>query len=56
MLELDAFRYRHEHDRFWCGLLLGGCGGQQQAALAGRRTAFMFGNRAATARLREPRR
>ncbi|WP_258573023.1 hypothetical protein [Streptomyces sp. KM273126] len=23
---LDAFRRRHEHDTFWCGLLLGGCG------------------------------
>ncbi|MEU0646047.1 hypothetical protein [Streptomyces umbrinus] len=27
-IELDAFRRRHEHDTFWCGLLLGGCGGQ----------------------------
>ncbi|MFE6800174.1 hypothetical protein ACFVEN_00640 [Streptomyces sp. NPDC057681] len=27
-IELDAFRHRHEHDTFWCGLLLGGCGGQ----------------------------
>ncbi|MGW1259329.1 zinc finger domain-containing protein [Streptomyces sp. NPDC002513] len=26
--ELDAFRRRHEHDTFWCGLLLGGCGGR----------------------------
>ncbi|WP_263974244.1 hypothetical protein [Streptomyces albicerus] len=26
-IELDAFRYRPEHDTFWCGLLLGGCGG-----------------------------
>ncbi|MGX1913573.1 zinc finger domain-containing protein [Streptomyces phaeochromogenes] len=25
-IELDAFRHRHEHDTFWCGLLLGGCG------------------------------
>ncbi|MFF3734642.1 hypothetical protein ACFYXM_31225 [Streptomyces sp. NPDC002476] len=25
-IELDAFRQRHEHDTFWCGLLLGGCG------------------------------
>ncbi|MEV8435075.1 zinc finger domain-containing protein [Streptomyces chartreusis] len=25
-IELDAFRRRHEHDTFWCGLLLGGCG------------------------------
>ncbi|MEU0110683.1 hypothetical protein ABZ313_35705 [Streptomyces sp. NPDC006251] len=27
-IELDAFRRRHEHDTYWCGLLLGGCGGQ----------------------------
>ncbi|WP_445521362.1 zinc finger domain-containing protein [Streptomyces sp. NEAU-174] len=27
-IELDAFRCRFEHDTFWCGLLLGGCGGQ----------------------------
>jgi hypothetical protein len=25
-IELDAFRRRQEHDTFWCGLLLGGCG------------------------------
>ncbi len=25
-IELDAFRRRHAHDTFWCGLLLGGCG------------------------------
>lgn len=25
-IELEAFRRRHEHDTFWCGLLLGGCG------------------------------
>ncbi|MFD7558868.1 hypothetical protein ACFV9E_30580 [Streptomyces sp. NPDC059835] len=25
-IELDVFRRRHEHDTFWCGLLLGGCG------------------------------
>ncbi|MEU5499806.1 hypothetical protein [Streptomyces griseofuscus] len=25
-IELDAFRRRREHDTFWCGLLLGGCG------------------------------
>ncbi|MFD9575377.1 hypothetical protein ACFWBI_36860 [Streptomyces sp. NPDC059982] len=25
-IELDAFRRKHEHDTFWCGLLLGGCG------------------------------
>ncbi|MFG2841118.1 hypothetical protein ACGFYE_39780 [Streptomyces zaomyceticus] len=25
-IELDAFRQQHEHDTFWCGLLLGGCG------------------------------
>ncbi|WP_143034503.1 MULTISPECIES: hypothetical protein [unclassified Streptomyces] len=27
-IELDAFRRRHRHDTFWCGLLLGGCGTQ----------------------------
>lgn len=27
-IELDAFRRRYEEDTFWCGLLLGGCGGQ----------------------------
>ncbi|MGW1734260.1 hypothetical protein [Streptomyces sp. NPDC001999] len=27
-IELDAFRRRHGDDTFWCGLLLGGCGGQ----------------------------
>ncbi|MFE4692137.1 hypothetical protein ACFRH6_19035 [Streptomyces sp. NPDC056749] len=27
-IELDAFRAVHESDSFWCGLLLGGCGGQ----------------------------
>ncbi|MEV4975964.1 zinc finger domain-containing protein [Streptomyces scopuliridis] len=27
-IELDAFRSLHESDSFWCGLLLGGCGGQ----------------------------
>lgn len=27
-IELDAFRNLHERDSFWCGLLLGGCGGQ----------------------------
>ncbi|MFE1877742.1 hypothetical protein ACFW9N_44075 [Streptomyces sp. NPDC059496] len=27
-IELDAFRKRHEHETFWCGLLLGGCGGR----------------------------
>ncbi|MEV6593981.1 hypothetical protein [Streptomyces acidicola] len=27
-IELGVFRCRHEHDTFWCGLLLGGCGGQ----------------------------
>ncbi|MER8088624.1 hypothetical protein ACFVZR_25640 [Streptomyces sp. NPDC058316] len=27
-IELDAFRHRHEGDTFWCGLLLGGCGGR----------------------------
>jgi hypothetical protein len=25
-IEPDAFRRRHHHDTFWCGLLLGGCG------------------------------
>ncbi|WP_237725568.1 zinc finger domain-containing protein [Streptomyces sp. W007] len=27
-IELDAFRHVHESDTFWCGTLLGGCGGQ----------------------------
>ncbi|MET9615389.1 hypothetical protein [Kitasatospora indigofera] len=27
-IELDAFRAAHGTDTFWCGLLLGGCGGQ----------------------------
>ncbi|MFE5894860.1 hypothetical protein ACFQ6E_38855 [Streptomyces sp. NPDC056462] len=27
-IEVDAFRQRHEGDTFWCGVLLGGCGGQ----------------------------
>ncbi|KIZ15754.1 zinc finger domain-containing protein [Streptomyces natalensis] len=27
-IELDAFRQHHQHDTFWCGHLLGGCGGQ----------------------------
>ncbi|MFD4880249.1 hypothetical protein ACFWOB_43765 [Streptomyces sp. NPDC058420] len=27
-IELDAFRRSHEDDTFWCGTLLGGCGGQ----------------------------
>ncbi|MFJ6889995.1 hypothetical protein ACIQRC_34820 [Streptomyces californicus] len=27
-IELDAFRNLHERDSFWCGLLLGGCGGR----------------------------
>ncbi|WP_405196337.1 hypothetical protein [Streptomyces anulatus] len=27
-IELDAFRHAHERDTFWCGTLLGGCGGQ----------------------------
>lgn len=27
-IELDVFRRRHGRDTFWCGLLLGGCGGQ----------------------------
>lgn len=25
-IERDAFRRHHEHDTFWCGLLLGGYG------------------------------
>ncbi|MGW1364945.1 zinc finger domain-containing protein [Streptomyces chartreusis] len=27
-IEVDAFRQEHAGDTFWCGLLLGGCGGQ----------------------------
>ncbi|WP_329449326.1 hypothetical protein OG906_42875 (plasmid) [Streptomyces sp. NBC_01426] len=27
-IELDAFRRHYDQDTFWCGLLLGGCGGQ----------------------------
>ncbi len=27
-IELDVFRHAHQQDTFWCGLLLGGCGGQ----------------------------
>jgi hypothetical protein len=27
-IELDVFRRGHQQDTFWCGLLLGGCGGQ----------------------------
>lgn len=27
-IELDAFRHAHESDTFWCGTLLGGCGGR----------------------------
>ncbi|WP_234316552.1 hypothetical protein [Streptomyces sp. NRRL F-5702] len=27
-IELDAFRNLHKRDSFWCGLLLGGCGGR----------------------------
>ncbi|MFI1067019.1 hypothetical protein ACH4TC_34675 [Streptomyces spororaveus] len=27
-IELDAFRQHYDQDTFWCGLLLGGCGGQ----------------------------
>jgi hypothetical protein len=27
-IELDAFRHGYESDTFWCGTLLGGCGGQ----------------------------
>ncbi|MGG7568948.1 hypothetical protein [Streptomyces sirii] len=32
-IELDAFRHQHQHDTFWCGLLLGGCGGQLNTKL-----------------------
>lgn len=27
-IEVDAFRHEHAGDTFWCGLLLGCCGGQ----------------------------
>ncbi|MFK0026175.1 hypothetical protein [Streptomyces sp. NPDC090798] len=27
-IALDAFRRRHEHETYWCGLMLGGCGVQ----------------------------
>ncbi|WFB83775.1 MULTISPECIES: hypothetical protein [Streptomyces] len=27
-IELDVFRHRYEGEAFWCGTLLGGCGGQ----------------------------
>ncbi|KUM95745.1 hypothetical protein AQI95_43070 [Streptomyces yokosukanensis] len=27
-IELDAFRHHYDGDTFWCGSLLGGCGGQ----------------------------
>lgn len=27
-IELDQFRHVHEHDTYWCGLLLGGCGSE----------------------------
>ncbi|WP_255345669.1 zinc finger domain-containing protein [Streptomyces chartreusis] len=27
-IELDAFRHHYESNTFWCGTLLGGCGGQ----------------------------
>ncbi|MFF7249972.1 hypothetical protein ACFZBU_39490 [Embleya sp. NPDC008237] len=27
-IELSAFRRRHQDDTYWCGLLLGGCGGR----------------------------
>ncbi|MGW6874589.1 zinc finger domain-containing protein [Streptomyces xanthophaeus] len=27
-IEVDVFRQRYEHDTFWCGTLLGGCGSQ----------------------------
>ncbi|MFD7677451.1 hypothetical protein [Streptomyces sp. NPDC060187] len=32
-IELDAFRRLHVHDTFWCGLLLGGGGGQPTTKL-----------------------
>ena len=32
-IELDAFRRLHRSDTFWCGLLLGGCGGQSTTKL-----------------------
>ncbi|MFI7103220.1 hypothetical protein ACIBK8_28170 [Streptomyces sp. NPDC050161] len=32
-IELDAFRHRHQSDTFWCGVLLGGCGGQLNTKL-----------------------
>ncbi|MFI1660472.1 hypothetical protein ACH4ZU_37025 [Streptomyces sp. NPDC020472] len=27
-IKLDVFRRAHQQDTFWCGVLLGGCGGQ----------------------------
>ncbi|MFH9967855.1 hypothetical protein ACH4PR_41985 [Streptomyces mirabilis] len=27
-IDLDQFRHVHEHDTYWCGLLLGGCGSE----------------------------
>ncbi|MEV0038520.1 hypothetical protein [Streptomyces sp. NPDC050804] len=39
-IELDAFRHLHESDTFWCGLLLGGCGGQLTTKL------YVFGQQA----------
>ncbi|MEU1575532.1 hypothetical protein ABZ519_31120 [Streptomyces collinus] len=27
-IQVDAFRQRHQGETFWCGRLLGGCGGQ----------------------------
>jgi hypothetical protein len=27
-IELDVFRHRYRGETFWCGTLLGGCGGQ----------------------------
>ncbi|MFD5734913.1 hypothetical protein ACFWIY_19100 [Streptomyces sioyaensis] len=32
-IELDAFRQQHRLDTFWCGHLLGGCGGQLMTKL-----------------------
>ncbi|MEV6536353.1 hypothetical protein AB0M86_43470 [Streptomyces sp. NPDC051639] len=31
--ELDVFRHLHRGATFWCGLLLGGCGGQLTSKL-----------------------
>ncbi|MFC9624377.1 hypothetical protein ACFTXM_31845 [Streptomyces sp. NPDC056930] len=42
-IELDAFRQQHEHDTFWCGLLLGGCGGQLTTKLYTDRVCSLIG-------------